>query len=235
MAAVLEPKDAAAKLGSRVDQQLAQATSRIRSHDLMFGGLLLAGMALLYATTMILLDKYLNLAQWVRQLSLFAFVGGFGTVSYFTVFRPLRKQINPLYAARRVETTLDDDKNSVTGYVDASQKGELNATVRAALAKRAAQAASEADVNKAVDHRTLLWLGGATVALSLILVALFFVFRPAQFGSLVNRTFNPFASTGVVSRTQIEVLKPSPADPTVTVGQPVHVAVHVKGKVPSAD
>src|SRR4051812_18964173 len=167
MAAVLEPTDAAAKLGSRVDEQLAQATSRIRTHDLAFGGLVLAGMVLLYATAMILLDKYLNLAPWVRQVALFGFLGGFGTVAYFTVIRPLRKKINPLYAARRVETTLDDDKNSVTGYVDATQKGKLNATVRAALAKRAAEAASEADVNKAVDHRVLLWLGGVAIGLFL--------------------------------------------------------------------
>ncbi len=233
MAAVLEPKDAAAKNDSRVDEQIAQATSRIRSHDLMFGGLVLVAFVLVYTTAMILLDKYFNLPEWVRQTSLLGFVAALAGVAYLTLLSPLRKKINPLYAARQVENTIDDAKNSVTGYVDAKQKGNLNATVKAALAKRAAQATSEADVNKAVDHRSLLWLGGVAVGFFLMLIVLFLVFRPAQFASLMGRTFAPFSSTKIESRTQIELVKPAPADPTITVGQSLTVAVHIGGKVPN--
>lgn len=235
MAAVLEPQDATAKNTSRVDEQLAQATSRIRAHDLMFGGLVLVAFALVYTTAMILLDKYLNLPQWVRQVSLLGFVGTFAGVAYLTLLSPLRRKINPLYAARQVENTIDDAKNSVTGYVDAQQKGGLNATVKAALAKRAAQSVADADVNKAVDHRSLLWLGGIAIGLFLALIVLFFVFRPAQFGSLFGRTFAPFSSIEKVSQTQITLVKPEPAEPTITVGQSITVAVRVAGKVPSAD
>ena len=96
MAAVLEPQDATAKNTSRVDEQLAQAASRIRAHDLMFGGLVLVAFALVYTTAMILLDKYLNLAQWVRQVSLLGFVGTFAGVAYLTLLSPLRRKINPL-------------------------------------------------------------------------------------------------------------------------------------------
>ena len=57
MAAVAEKKDPATKFGSQVDEQLAEATSRIRGHDLAFGGLVLGAMVLVYATAMILLDR----------------------------------------------------------------------------------------------------------------------------------------------------------------------------------
>ncbi|MBY0461294.1 MAG: hypothetical protein K2V38_28555, partial [Gemmataceae bacterium] len=235
MAAVLEPKDLAARNSSRVEEQLAQTTSRIRTHDLLLGGLVLLALVLTYALAMISLDKAFVLPEWVRQVALLGFVGTFAGVGYLTIVRPLRKKINPLYAARQVERTIEDSKNSVTGYVDAQEKGTLNATVKAALAKRAAEATAEADVNRAVDHRNLIYLGGGLIVLFLALVVLFFVFRPAQFLSLAGRAFSPFSSDPIAKRTQLQLVKPDPADPTITVGQSVTVAVHVGGKVPKAN
>ncbi|MBN9120097.1 MAG: hypothetical protein J0I06_13185 [Planctomycetes bacterium] len=233
MAAVVEPKDAAAKYNSQVDEQIAQATSRIRTHDLAFGGLSLAALVLIYATAMIALDRYLNLPEWVRQVALAGFGAVLATTAYLTLFSPLRKRINPLYAARQVERTIEDPKNSVTGYVDAREKGDLNATVKAALASKAAKAAAEADVNKAVDHRSLAYIGAVAVVFLLALVVLFFVFRPTQFASLAARAFVPFSSDPIATRTQLTVVKPDPVEPTVTTGQPVTVAVYVGGKVPN--
>lgn len=239
MAAVLEPKEAVAqaadRAGSRVDEQLAQATSRIRTYDLAFGATVLFVLTLAYAAFAISLDKYLNLAEWVRQLMLAGFGVAFGAVAYFCVVRPATRRINPLYAAARVEHTLDDAKNSVTGYVDAQERGNLNPTVRAALASRAAQAASEADVNRAVDTRGLLYAGVTAAVLLVALTVLFFVFRPAQFKSLFGRAFLPFTSDPIKSRTDITIAKPDPADATFTAGQPVVIAVTLGGKVPSAD
>src|SRR5262245_45605690 len=157
MAAVVEEnKDPAAKFGSQVDEQIAQATSRIRTHDLTLGVLTLAAMTAIYATTMILLGKYLNLAESVRQLSLAGFGLAFAAVAYFLLVRPLRKRINPLYAAARVEDTIEDAKNSVTGYVEAQETGGVHSAVKAAMSARAAKSVAEADVNRAVDHRNLI-------------------------------------------------------------------------------
>src|SRR3954468_24599774 len=136
MAAVLDQKDAAAKNGSQVDEQIAQATSRIRAHDLAFGGLVLLALVLAYTTAMIVLDRYLNLPAWVRGAALAGFGAALAAAAYLTLFSPLRRRINPLYAAKQVERTIEDPKNSVTGYVDAQEKGNLNPTVKAALASR---------------------------------------------------------------------------------------------------
>jgi len=234
MAALLEQKpDFSAKFGTQVDEQIAQATSRIRVHDLILGGLSLASLVAIYATTMILLDKYLNLPEWVRQISLLGFLGLFAGVGYFLVVRPLRNRINPLYAAALVEDTLDDAKNSVTGYVDAQEKGNVPGAVRAAMSAKAAKAVGEADVNRAVDHRSLLVAGGILIAFLITLTVLFFVFRPTQFKSLVARTFTPYSSKAIASRTQISLLKPDPAEATLTTGQTITVAVHIGGRVPA--
>ncbi len=232
MATMIDPKELAAKFESRVEEQLAQATSRIRAHDIAFGSLLIVALVLVYATTMILLDKYFVLPESARQGSLAAFVVVLAAVGYCTLIRPLRLRINPLYAAKQVERTLEDNKNSVTGYVDVQLRGDLHPAVKAALASRAASAAAVADVNRAVDHRSLLYVGAAAVVLLLVLITLFFLFRPAQFGSLLGRAFVPFSSDPIATRTQLTIVKPEPADLTITTGQSVTVAVYVGGRIP---
>ena len=237
MAAVLEqPKtDPAAKYGTQVDAQIAQATSRIRTHDLAFGGLLLVAMVLVYATAMIALDKYLVLPEWVRQLSLLGFLAGFGAVAYRTIIRPLLRRINPLYAAVQVEKTIDDAKNSVVGYVEAQEKDDVHPSVRAAMSAKAAKAANQADLNRAVDHRSLIYAGGVVVAFLLVLIVLFFLFRPTQFGSLMGRTFVPFSSDPIATRTRLTLVQPSEGDLTITTGQSVTIKVEVAGKIPDPE
>src|SRR5262245_29151613 len=107
MAAVQErQKNPAAKFDTQVDEQIAQAAGRIRGHDLAFGGLTLAAMGLVYATTMVLLDRFLVLPEWVRQVSLAGFLLALAAAAYLLIVRPLRREINPLYAAVKVEQTI---------------------------------------------------------------------------------------------------------------------------------
>ncbi|MBA4066433.1 MAG: hypothetical protein C0501_22515 [Isosphaera sp.] len=235
MASVLEQKpDPAAKFGSQVDEQIAQATTRIRTHDLALGGLTLAALTAGYAAAMISLDKYLNLPEWARQLALAGFLLVLAAAAYLLIARPLRRRINPLYAAARVEDTIEDAKNSVTGYVAAQENGGVSPAVKAAMSARAARAVGDADVNQAVDNRRLVIAGGVLVAFLVALAVLFFVFRPTQFASLVGRAFVPFSSDPIATRTQLELVRPDPADPTISAGQTVTVAVRVGGKVPPA-
>jgi hypothetical protein len=236
MAVVLEEQvSPAAKFDNQVDEQIAQATSRIRVHDLTFGALSLAALLSSYAAIMILLDKYCHIPEGLRQLSLFAFGGVFLGAVFWLIVRPLRNRINPLYAAVCVEKTIDDAKNSVTGYVAAQEKGDVHATIKAAMSARAARAVSDADVNRAIDHRSLLVVGGTFLFFMFALIAMFFVFHPTQFNSLLSRSFMPFSARPIESRTQLTLLKPDPAEPTLTTGQTISVAVYVGGKVPAKD
>jgi hypothetical protein len=231
MATAVERRDPGA-FGAQVDDQIAQATARIRAHDLAFGGLVLAAVVLAYAAGMILLDQALVLPEWVRQLGLAGFALAAAAVGYLTLVRPLLRRVNPLYAAVQVERTIEDPKNTVSGYVEARDRADVPDAVRAAMGARAAAAAGEADLNRAVDHRSLLYAGGAAVALLLTLIVLFFVFRPTQFTSLLTRAFVPFSSDPIATRTRIDLTDPPGGDVTVTAGQSVTVRVHVGGKVP---
>ncbi len=234
MASLLEHKpDPATRFASRIDEQLAQAISRIRFHDAALGLLTLSAVVAVYATAMILLDKYFNLPEWVRQVAWGGLLLVLAGIAYALLVRPFTRRINPLYAAAVVEHTIADAKNSVTGYVDSQENGTAPAAVRAAMSARAARALGEADLNRAVDHRNLIIAGGVLVVFLVTLAVLFFIFRPTQFSSLVGRAFVPFSSDPIASRTQITIVRPEPPEPTITTGQTVTVAVHISGKVPS--
>ncbi len=235
MAAVLEKPAPAAKYATEVDEQLAQATSRIRVHDLAFGSVLIVAALLVYSTAMIVLDKYAVLPEWVRQLGLVSFLAAAGSIAYLTIVRPLRQRINPIYAAVQVEKTIENSKNSLAGYVEAQQNEAIHPAVKAAMGARAAKSVGEADVNHAVDHRNLVYASAVAVVFLLALIVLFFVFRPAQFRSLAARTFAPFSSEAIAARTQLTLLEPPTGDVTITAGQSVTIKVNVGGKVPSAD
>ncbi len=236
MAAVLEPKkDPAAKFGSQVDEQIAQATSRIRGHDLAFGGLVLASIVLVYATVMALLDKSFSLPEWARQVGLFGLLATLAAAAYRLIIRPLRADINPLYAAIQVEKTIEDPKNGVTGYIDAKTNVDLHPTVRAAMSAKAAKIAAKADLNRAVDHRSLVYTAGVGVVFLLALIVLFFLFGLTQFSSVMGRTFVPFSSDPLATRTQLRITKPDPAEATITAGQGIVIGVEVGGRIPSAE
>lgn len=235
MATVAERRDPAGEFGAQVDDQIAQATARIRVHDLTFGGLLLVAVVLAYAAGMMLLDKALVLPEWARQLGLAGFALTSAGVAYLTLVRPLLRRVNPLYAAVQVERTIEDAKNTVSGYVEARDRADVPDAVRAAMSARAAASARAADVNRAVDHKSLFAAGSVAVALLLALVVLFFVFRPTQFSSLLGRAFVPFSSDPIATRTRLNLVDPAGGDVTVTAGQSVTVRVNVEGKVPAAD
>ncbi|HSQ56600.1 MAG TPA: hypothetical protein VLM40_12730, partial [Gemmata sp.] len=234
MASLAEGKsEPVAKFMSQVDEQIAQASSRIKIHDITLGMLALAAMVAVYATVMVLVDKSLNLSEWVRQICWFAFVVAGATIGFFLFARPLLKPINPLYAAARVEDTIEDAKNSLTGYVEAHEKGDVHPAVKAAMSAKAARAVGDADVNQAISNRSLVVAGGVFVAFLLALAVLFFTFRATQFNSLIGRALFPFSSSEIATRTQLTLLRPDPADPTITTGQTITVAVRVGGKVPA--
>ncbi len=96
-----------------------------------------------------------------------------------------------------------------------------------------AQATAEADMNRAVNHASLMIAGGIAVAFLLTLIVLFFVFRPARFTSYLNHNLHSVrvhAAKG--TRPNSRFTKPDPADTTITTGQPIIIGVHVGGKIP---
>jgi len=229
--AVPTKPDTAARYESELEQQLAQTTRRIRLNDVLTGALLLVAITLGYVAGMIAVDRWADVPAWGRQCGLVALLGTLGGVGYFTVLRPLRRAVNPLFAAKQVEDTLPDAKNSIVNYVDLHDK-PLPESIKSAVGAKAVKQFQSADVNEAVESRGLVWAGVAVAVVVVALAVLFLLFRPTQFFSLLGRAVTPFSAGGIVTRTQIAVAEPAGGDTTVTAGQPVKVVVTVSGRVP---
>jgi hypothetical protein len=232
--ATVAPPTARTRYDAQLDADLGGAVRRIRANDLFVGGLAVLVLALAYTAGMVLLDRWLVLAMPARQAALGGFMAALGLVGWLLVVRPLRRAVNPRFAARRVEATLPDSKNAVINWVDLQDR-DLPATVRAAVGRSAAGTVGAADVAKATEARPVVWLGAAAGLLAALLAVLFVVLKPAPFTSLVKRTFNPFVFREIASRTTLTLTEPATGDATVTTGDSLTVAVDVGGSVPAAD
>lgn len=223
-----------AKLEAEVQSQIAKVVRRIRTHDVLCGAFLLGVVAFGYLAVTIALDRWLDLPAWVRQLGLLGLLAGLAATAFYGIVRPLRKTVNPLYAAREIEETIEDAKNSLVNWVDLQDK-EMSDGVRAVVAARAAKQFKDADLDKAGESKRLLWLGGTMAGSLVALAVLFMLFKPTVFNSLVGRALNPFSAGAIATRTQITLVEPKDGDLTVTAGQPVTVGVTIGGKIPDAD
>lgn len=222
---------AASKYDSFVSAQLARAENRIRLLDLMSGLLGCTALGLAYIVAMVLCDSKLMLSQETRQLALYLFLAGGTAYLFHVVVRPLRLRVNPYYAARQVEQQLPHAKNSIVNWVDLHEQ-QLPPAILGALGQRAAKDMSHVDVERVISGRRAAWMGGFVGLLAVAFIVLFFLLGPAPFLSLLKRTFNPFGSGGVSTRTQLTIHKPEGGNAAVTVGRGINFVVEVNGKVP---
>src|SRR5438876_6107080 len=118
----VKPTPAAKKHEAFVAAQLARARSRIRTLDLVAAGLGLLVLTLLYGLVLALCDRWFELSALARQsaFALYA-VGGLVYLGLWGL-RPLFRPINPYYAARRLERTIPEAKNSVVNWLDLHQQ-----------------------------------------------------------------------------------------------------------------
>ncbi len=223
----------AARNEATVDQAIAAAAGKVRANDLLTGAAVVAVLAVGYVTVMMILDRWLVLPMWVRQLGFGGFLASLAAVGYFAVVRPLRRRVNPRYIARQVEQTIPDAKNVLINWVDLHDR-ELPGSVRAAVAAKAADELADADVDTATGSRRLVWLGAALGVLVLVLGGLFLLVKGSQFSSLVSRAVNPFANTSIASRTRIDLLEPAGGNAIVTDGEQLNVAISIGGRLPDA-
>jgi hypothetical protein len=233
MATVQDPVRPTANRHERfVEQQISQAVRRVRLLDLATAGLGLLIMALAYGLAMILLDRWLNFSQSFRAGSLFVFVAAAAAYTWFILLRPVRFRVNPYYAARQVEDTIPDAKNSLVNWLDLHDEN-LPQTVKSAIGERAAADLKETDVQQAIRGNHLTWLGTAAIALGVAALAALAVMRPDQFFSLAQRAFNPFEKQGIAKQTTVKVISPEGGNAIVPVNQSVLITVAIAGRIPA--
>lgn len=217
---------------AEVGRQLEAAAGKIRIQDITIGGLILLATTLAYLAGMVLLDKSLDLDVWVRQVGFAGLLVVLGFLARKYIVTPLRTPVNPLYTAKIVEVSVEDSKNSLVNWVDLHDSS-MPQSVRDAVTAKAAKHLANADVNKAVESRTLVWAGSAIAALVVVLAVLFLSFKPSVFLSLANRALNPFSSNVIATRTSITLLEPV-GDLTIVAGEHVTIRVGVTGREPDS-
>ena len=223
-----------AEYENRVQDQLGRAEKRIRTLDLAAALLTFVAATLTYAVVAVVLDRWLILSPGVRQAGLIVYL--LAAAAYLTafVFLPLSRRINPYFAARQLEQTLPDAKNSVVNWLDL-REANLPPAIRGAVGQRAARAVERADPEKAVSGQRAWTAGGLAAVCAVAFVVVFFLLGFRPFLGFLGRAFAPFGANdtnALPTATQIRVVKPAEGDAVVTGDRPLEILVRVDGRVP---
>src|SRR5262245_50916967 len=147
-----------AKIEEFVEKQIGAARRRLRVLEFFMAGLSLALASLVFLLAVLLVDRYVETPRgtgWGVLALYIAFATGF---VYVALFRPSRRQINPYYAARQVEQTVPNAKNSLVTWVDFEEDQQLPGSIRTAIGQKAARDLKGVDLNRAIENRKILWL-----------------------------------------------------------------------------
>ena len=215
-----------------VTAAIGEISSKLRLQELLFGIGALAAWGLAYLAIVMLLDRWLQLPDWVRQLGFVGSLGIAAVIAYGWIVRPLQRRLNPRFIARRVEATIPDAKNALINWIDLQER-DLPASVKTAMNARAAAGVREADLERAAPSRWLAAIGVGIGVLIATLAVLFLVFKSTQFLSLAQRAINPFASGEIATQTRIELVEPIAGDASVVDGEPFRIAATILGRVPA--
>src|SRR5262249_31687169 len=142
-----------------------------------------------------------------------------------------RRRVNPYYAARQLEKTLPDAKESVVTWLDLHDY-PLPPVFRNALTARAARDLNQADLDRAFSVRRNWRLAGALGVLLLPILFLL-VTRPVQALSVLGRTFLPLEDVEVPRATRLVLVAPKTGNCFVAERQPVPFLVRVEGHNPA--
>ena len=219
--------------GRKLDAELSQAARRIRAVDVARGALALVVLSLAYLILTMVLDRAVELPPEARLGGLVGYALAALGVSYFSLYRPLARRLNPRYTARRIEETAEDAKNAVINYVDL-QDASMNDAVRARLAARAAQEVSAADTRKLSESKSVVWLLVGAGLLAAALAVCFLVFRPGPFWSLLKRAVHPYTTATIATKTELDLLAPELGSASVLAGDSLTVRAHVGGRLPDS-
>lgn len=227
--------DVQTRYDTLVEENISQVRQKIRLADLGRGMLALACLLLGYALVVAGLDLSMGArdAWWSVAVRLVAFVGMLVGVSVLGVrtFRRFAANVNPYFAARRLEESIPESKNSVINWLDLKDAA-LPPAIHQAVGMRAARDVKKADPDLSAAPRDKWKLALATVVFAMGLVALFAV-KPHQFGPLMARAFVPLNAGTLAPTTTIEILKPTSAE--APANQRVEFLAKIEGSVPAAN
>ena len=215
-----------------VDYQLEKTRSIVKRTDILTTLTTLAVALIAYLFAFVVFDQWIiaggfGYASRVVLLSLVLAVVT-GTLVWRVLF-PLMRRVHPLYAARVIEKSDPQLKSNLVNFVDVKLSNAASApAVLKSMQKRAAVELSHIDVEEAVDHRPLLRVAYALLAV-VIVAALYIVWSPKDPFASVKRALLPTASIEVATETTISDVNPDD-DSDVPARTVVTIEADVRGK-----
>ncbi|MFM7132124.1 MAG: hypothetical protein ACKO0V_22480, partial [bacterium] len=215
-----------------IEEQITAAQARIKSNDVFRAVLwiITGAMALLFVE--IVLDHTVELPLIVRQVTLFAGLSAAATYGWFRVVRPWLRRINPLFAAKSIETVDPQFKNSLINYLQISQDADKVApSVLAQMEARAVADLSRVDVNNVVDPAPVTRLSYAMAAL-VVSFCLYSWITPKSLLDSARRAF--LADIQRPTNTRFVNIHPGDAEdaPKAITGMPLEFTVETLGAQP---
>ncbi len=210
--------------------QMQKARQRVRLAELGKAALECALLVVGYSVVLALLDRWLQISSFYRQLAFSVCCLVLGTYLAWKVIWPAFQRINPYYAARLVEQNLDRDKNSLINWLDLHDEAMVPA-FRTAISNQAARDLDGVDLEQTIAAKPSKYsLIGGGVLLAALLVL--FAASPRQFISLMKRAWAPFTEATIATRTRIALIEPPDGDLTVAIGKAVTIEALVDGRIP---
>lgn len=215
-----------------IEEQIHAAQARIKSNDIFRAVLwiITGAMGLLFVE--IVLDHSIELPLIVRQVTLFVGILVASVYAWVRIVGPWLRRINPLFAAKSIETVDPQFKNSLINYLQISQDADKVApSVLAQMEARAVADLSRVDVNNVVDPAPVTRLSYAMAAL-IVSFCLYSWITPKSLLDSARRAF--LADVQRPTNTRFANIRPGDeADsPKAITGMPLEFTVETLGAQP---
>jgi len=215
-----------------IEEQIHAAQARIKSNDIFRAVLwiITGAMGLLFVE--IVLDHSIELPLIVRQVTLFVGLLVAGVYAWVRIVGPWLRRINPLFAAKSIETVDPQFKNSLINYLQISQDADKVApSVLAQMEARAVADLSRVDVNNVVDPAPVTRLSYAMAAL-IVSFCLYSWITPKSLLDSARRAF--LADVQRPTNTRFANIRPGDEvdAPKAITGMPLEFTVETLGAQP---
>ena len=191
-----------------IDHQLSRTQAKIKTTDILIASLTLATGFIFVLFLEIVLDHAVGLPTWVRRIVLFSGLAGMAAYSAFRIALPSLRRVNGLYAAKTIEDTDPQFKNSLISYLDLRKyRDELPKRVLRAIEAKAVGDLTKVEVETVVNQKRLLHTWYALMG-AIMVVFIYYGFAPKSVLDSAKRAF--LSDVVRPTNTRLEITKPGP-------------------------
>ena len=210
-----KPANTAARIDGYVSNQLKKTSRQVRVSDIATGSLSIVAFVLAFFLAIVIIDAWIwPLTFFARVASLCFLVMGIAAIAWFKLLPHFFKKINPQFAAKMIEETKPDFKNSLLNYLSLKKSPNKKKVHRAILnevSRKAATDLSTVSPDAAVDKSLLIRTGFILVALVAVLIG-YSIFSPKSPLPTFLRVMSPGSKIAHPAAVSISVLTPRDAD-----------------------